>query len=149
MPNLPIRSLAAVSVLVASVLATVASAGPPPVHDASDKGAPAVTEKNILASERFWPYRVALTRAWTPPGADKPFEKGHFGVLIRVEPSGDPRIDFGVRGKYAVPIGVTSLAVSSSGLRSSPPAPSSTAVAVLRISVMPAGSGSATRKARL
>ena len=34
-----------------------------PEHHAEDPSAAAVTEQNLLASERFWPYQVAATEA--------------------------------------------------------------------------------------
>lgn len=89
----------------------------PPAHSAADPGAPAVTAKNLLASERSWPYRVALTEPWQPPGAKTTLKRGHVGVLIRVESSGNPRIDFGMRGKYEVPTAKTDLVERSNEIR--------------------------------
>lgn len=80
-----------------------------PVHRAEDADAPVVSEGNLLASERFWPYQTELTRSWQPPGRGQPLAAGTLGVLIRVEASGLARIDFGRDGLYAVPIGETDL----------------------------------------
>ncbi len=91
---------------------------PPPAHVAMDPGAPVVTAKNVLESERFWPYRVFLVSPWQPPGEGvQSLKRGHFGVLIRVEESGNPRIDFGMRGKYEVPIAKTDLLTRANAIR--------------------------------
>jgi len=76
------------------------------VHDAS---APEVTAANLLESERFWPYRVQLREPWPVPGLERPLSTKRAGVLIRVEPSGDPRVDFGAFGKYEIPLEKTDL----------------------------------------
>jgi hypothetical protein len=80
-----------------------------PVHHAEDPAAPAVTESNLLASERFWPYQVALVRPWQAPGRGQPLAPGVLGVLIRVEAGGLARVDFGREGLYEVPVGETDL----------------------------------------
>jgi hypothetical protein len=84
-------------------------ANPLPEYHAQDSKAAVVTEKNLIASERFWPYHVAMTRAWQPPGASQPLPVGIPGVLIRVEASGKARIDFGRDGRHEVPVGDTDL----------------------------------------
>jgi hypothetical protein len=76
---------------------------------AKDAGTTFVTEENLLANERVWPYHVALIAPWQPPGREKPLRTGALGVLIRVEPSGMARIDFGRDGLHEVPIGQTDL----------------------------------------
>ncbi len=80
-----------------------------PVHHAEDPSAPVVTEGSLLASERFWPYQVALARPWQAPGRERPIEPGVLGVLIRVEADGIARVDFGRDGLYEVPIRETDL----------------------------------------
>jgi hypothetical protein len=75
----------------------------------ADAQAAAVTERNLLASERFWPYRVELRRPWRPAGRRQPLLPGAAGVLIRVEASGVARIDFGRDGLYEVPVRATDL----------------------------------------
>lgn len=80
-----------------------------PLHRAEDPGAAPVTRESLLASERFWPYQVALTRPWQAPGREQPIDAGSLGVLIRVEANGRARIDFGREGLYEVPIGETDL----------------------------------------
>jgi hypothetical protein len=80
-----------------------------PLHQAEDPGAPVVTEGNLLASERFWPYRVALVRPWSVPGREQPIDPGTLGVLIRVEAGGVARLDFGRDGLHEVPIAETDL----------------------------------------
>lgn len=82
---------------------------------ARTRGEEIVTEHDLLANERFWPYRVALTAPW--PGAGGEIPPGTTGVLIRVEPSGQPRIDFGSRGKYEIPVRATDLVERANRIR--------------------------------
>jgi hypothetical protein len=83
----------------------------------ADVNAAPVTERNLLASERFWPYHVALTRPWRPAGRAEPLVPGIAGVLIRVENGGNARIDFGRDGLYEVPIEVTDLLENANRIR--------------------------------
>jgi len=76
-----------------------------------------VTEQNLLSSERFWPYRVGLTRPWPRVGGSKALTPGLRGVLIRVEASGSARIDFGRDGRYEVPVGATDLVERANQIR--------------------------------
>lgn len=85
---------------------------PAPRSDAQD-----VTEQNLLASEQFWPYRVRLTEAYPVSGRDEPLPVGLTGVLIRVEPSGSPRIDFGGLGKYEIFVRATDLLARANEIR--------------------------------
>jgi hypothetical protein len=80
---------------------------------ADDPAAVAVTEENLLSQERFWPYRVALTAPW-PQGR---LPAGMTGVLIRIEESGLPRIDFGRDGKHEVPVARTDLIERANRIR--------------------------------
>jgi hypothetical protein len=80
-----------------------------PEYHAGDAGAAVVTGQNLLASERFWPYQVALNRPWRPAGGGATLPSGLLGVLIRVEASGSARIDFGRDGRYEVPVDATDL----------------------------------------
>lgn len=82
-----------------------------PEYHAQDPRAPAVTERNLLASERFWPYQTALTKPW------KSLPVGSVGVLIRVEPGDEARVDFGRDGLFALPIGTTDLVERSNAIR--------------------------------
>jgi hypothetical protein len=95
----------------------VAPRGELPAFDAKDPKAPAVTAKNLLASERFWPYYVSLVEAWQPPGEKPKLPKGARGVLTRVESSGSPLIDFGRDGQYAVPLARTDLVAQANRVR--------------------------------
>jgi hypothetical protein len=88
-----------------------------PEHLAADAGAPVVTSENILASERFWPYQVALLRPWKPAGRDAPLGPGLPGVLVRVETSTRARIDFGRDGVHEVPLGETDLVERANRVR--------------------------------
>jgi hypothetical protein len=78
---------------------------------------PDLTAASLLDSERFWPYRVTLTRAWQPEGRQAPLAAGTPGVLIRVEPRGVARVDFSADGKHPVPIGATDLVESANQIR--------------------------------
>jgi hypothetical protein len=89
-----------------------------PEHHVEDSSAAAVTRANLLASERFWPYRVALSRAWQPPGPEQALPSGATGVLIRVEEDGKhARIDFGRDGIHEVPVDQTDLVESANRVR--------------------------------
>ena len=88
-----------------------------PEYHAQDAQAAVVTERNLLASERFWPYQVALTEAWQPVGREQPLGTDSPGVLIRVEASGVARIDFGRDGLYEVPVGKTDLVKGANRIR--------------------------------
>jgi hypothetical protein len=68
-----------------------------------------VTAEDLLARERFWPYQVELVEAWAPAGSAA-LPAGSTGVLVRVEPSGRARIDFGRDGLHEVPAALTDLA---------------------------------------
>jgi hypothetical protein len=88
-----------------------------PAHDVADANAAPVTGRNLLASERFWPYQVALTRPWQPAGRAEPLVPGIAGVLIRVENGGNARIDFGRDGLFEVPIEATDLLANANRIR--------------------------------
>jgi hypothetical protein len=88
-----------------------------PEYHAEDPAAAVVTEENLLASERFWPYQVALIRPWQPVGRPQPLRPGVAGVLIRIEASGPARIDFGRDGLYEVPVGETDLVERANRIR--------------------------------
>jgi len=85
-------------------------------YRAADSSAPAVTEKNLIASERFWPYHVALERPW-PVSGGRELPAGWQGVLIRVEPGGVARIDFGSDGLIELPVGATDLVQRAERIR--------------------------------
>jgi len=88
-------------------------AGAGPSHDASEPSAPAVTESNLLESEKFWPYRVAITKR----DLSSRLEPGNEGVLIRVEDGDRARIDFGRDGVHTVPVAITNLVAESNRVR--------------------------------
>jgi hypothetical protein len=85
-----------------------------PAHEARDPGAAVVTEENLAASERFWPYQVALTGRRGETGR---IPAGVTGVLIRVEAGGLARVDFGRDGLLEVPIGETDLLERANRIR--------------------------------
>jgi hypothetical protein len=109
--------------LVLALAPAAASAVPPrpatpPDYRAADPNAPPVTEANLLASERFWPYRVALTAPFHPPGREKPLPVGLRGILVRVEEPGDVmRVDFTRDGKHRVPVDVTDVVERANQVR--------------------------------
>lgn len=88
-----------------------------PEYSASDPSAAAITAHNLLASERFWPYRVSLTRAWKPAGGGTTLDAQTVGVLIRVEDAGGARIDFGRNGLHEVPVDATDLLARANEIR--------------------------------
>lgn len=120
------RALLAPALLLA-LLPTGLRADPPgaheqggislPLYHAGDASAAPVTEQSLQTNERFWPYQVALTRPWQPPGRDKPLPARTLGVLIRIEPSGAARIDFGRHGVYEVPVAETNLVEEANRVR--------------------------------
>lgn len=82
-----------------------------PEHHAEDPAAAAVTADNLLANDRFWPWRVSLLRPW------KSLRTETTGVLVRVEPEGVARIDFGRDGVHEVPVSGTDLVERANGVR--------------------------------
>lgn len=88
-----------------------------PEHHAEDPSAAAVTEQNLLTSERFWPYQVAATEVLPPVADGQPVQAGNVGVLIRVEASGVARVDFGRDGLHEVPVTKTDLVERANRIR--------------------------------
>jgi hypothetical protein len=86
-------------------------------YHSSDSDAPPITAKNILEYDRLWPYQVALVEDWTPPGAQNPIAKDTLGVLVRVEPDGTARIDFGRAGRQTVPLAATDIVERANRVR--------------------------------
>jgi hypothetical protein len=86
---------------------------PPPERDGP------LTAQTLLAdgNDRYWPRKLKLVDAWRPPGADEPLRAGTRGVLIRVEPGGKARVDFGRSGRHAVPVEATNLVELANQLR--------------------------------
>jgi len=87
------------------------SVGALPPHDASEPAAAAVSEATLFESERFWPYQAELV------AADGALAPGASGVLIRVEPTGLARLDFGRDGLREVPIAKTDLVARANRVR--------------------------------
>ena len=88
-----------------------------PEHHAEDPSAAAVTEQNLLASERFWPYQIAATEVLPPVADRQPVQAGNVGVLIRVEALGVARVDFGRDGLHEVPVARTDLVERANRIR--------------------------------
>lgn len=108
--------------LLALVLAAQGNAAPeqdanPWGYDAADPAAPPVTAATLAAHERFWPYQVELTEPWQPPGRETPLPARTLAVLIRIDPAGAARIDFGRDGVFEVPVAKTDLVKRANDVR--------------------------------
>lgn len=88
-----------------------------PEHHAEEPAAAAVTEQNLLVSERFWPYQLAATEALPPVADGQPVQAGDVGVLIRVEAPGVARVDFGRDGLREIPVAQTDLVERANRIR--------------------------------
>jgi hypothetical protein len=88
-----------------------------PIHRVADRDAAVVTGENLLESERFWPYHVALVEPWRPQGREASLPAGTRGVLIRVGDAGSARVDFGRNGRFDVPVAATDLLESANRIR--------------------------------
>ncbi|HEU4429269.1 MAG TPA: hypothetical protein VFT98_10990 [Myxococcota bacterium] len=88
-------------------------AGSLPAWEVAQPSATVVSEENLLASERFWPYRVAVTKR----DLSSPLAAGSEGVLIRVENGARARIDFGRDGVHTVPVAITNLVDEANKVR--------------------------------
>ncbi|MCI0633039.1 MAG: hypothetical protein L0206_03865 [Actinobacteria bacterium] len=90
-----------------------APANPAPVNPALEP----VTYENLYEREQYWPDHVMLTEPWKPEG----FEGERFGyglgILVRVEPSGDLRIDYARLGQHRVPARVTNVIEQANRIR--------------------------------
>jgi hypothetical protein len=93
------------------------SAAPPLEYLAAGAAAAEITEGNLLASERFWPYQAELTREWTAPDGARRLAPRARGVLIRVEADGFARIDFARSGVQRVPVAATDLVARANRVR--------------------------------
>lgn len=92
--------------------------GDPSQPAASASADSAVTAENLLEGELYWPYRVSLTAPWPEQASqEEALPPGLTGVLIRVEASGLPRIDFGKWGKHEVPVERTDLLARANRIR--------------------------------
>ena len=106
--------------LPASLQAQPTGSGAPgtlPAYQPKDIAAAEITAKNLLASDRFWPYQVAVTQAVPAGEQNKALEAGAVGVLIRVEDDGVARIDFGRDGMHRVPVAKTDLVERANRVR--------------------------------
>jgi hypothetical protein len=106
-----IGSLLVFTVLAAAPIATWADE-----PRGADESQP-IHEGNLLENERDWPYQVALVGDWHPAGRAAPLPAGSRGVLVRVEPAGLARIDFGRNGRHSVPVAVTDLVERANRVR--------------------------------
>jgi hypothetical protein len=109
-------SLIVCAALASGARAQIVSGGNLPEYVAADPDAPVVTQQNLLASERFWPYRVTITQP-VPDVAHGTLKIGTRGVLVRVEEGGVARIDFGRHGQHEVPVGKTDLVERANRIR--------------------------------
>ena len=92
------------------------SANDLPPYVVAEPNAPAVTHASALASEKFWPYQVTLVQSWSAPHGAR-LAQGATGVLIRVEPAGNLRIDFGREGLHTLPLGFTDFLARANDIR--------------------------------
>jgi hypothetical protein len=114
--KLALALLATLSVSELALAEASRSANDLPVHVVADTNAPVVTHANALASERFWPYQVALTQDWAAPSG-KQLGAGLTGVLIRLDSAGNARVDFGRDGLHTLPLGFTDFLARANAVR--------------------------------
>ena len=82
----------------------------PPSYQAADPQAAVVTPGTLLENDRFWPYQVVLTEPLAPRGGSSvALRPGLRGVVVRYQPDGNVRIDFGRDGVVEVPLAKTDL----------------------------------------
>jgi hypothetical protein len=82
-----------------------------------DEATTPVTYENLYRREAYWPYHVEMTAPWKPEGFEGERLGWGIGVLVRVEPEGDLRVDFGRSGKYRVPARVTDVVEQANRIR--------------------------------
>jgi hypothetical protein len=88
-----------------------------PAWRVADADASAVTEANLLASERFWPYQASLSGGVKLPGSTRELPPGTLGVVIRIEPGARVRIDFGRDGLATLPVAATDVVARANAVR--------------------------------
>lgn len=101
--HVPALSLS-LALLTVPVPAQIGSALPN-VYEIADPSAETITPENLLANERFWPYRVAR------------LSDGNQGVLLWTQPDGQARVDFGRDGIHNLPVAHTDLIPRANRLR--------------------------------
>lgn len=127
-PMLRARVLAASLLLV--LMAGPAIAAPDPVgalsrtstpalpeFSAADPSAAVVSDANVMQSERFWPYMVALTEAWRIAAENRTLRVGTEGVVVRVVDRERVRLDLGRDGLVEVPVAATDLIARANAIR--------------------------------
>jgi hypothetical protein len=112
---MPLRRLPLV--LLALLTFALGASRDMPAYVAADPSAPPVTLDNLMANERFWPYQVELRADWQPAGGKPPLRPGATGVLVRVQPGGAARVDFGRDGLHEVPVASTDLVERANQVR--------------------------------
>jgi hypothetical protein len=88
-----------------------------PAFSAADPSASPVTEANLMASERFWPYMVSLVSEWRAGDDGRTLPSGSRGVLKRVDSPERVRVDFGRDGLIEVPVDRTDLIAGANAIR--------------------------------
>lgn len=88
-----------------------------PEYRVTEPAAELVTTLNLIASERFWPYHVTLTRDVDGTREQPALAAGAMGVLIRVNENSLARIDFGRDGLREVSIASTDLVEKANQVR--------------------------------
>jgi hypothetical protein len=88
-----------------------------PAYSVADAAAPEVTEANLLASERLWPYQAALVSPHAEAGSTRAIPAGALGVVIRVEADDRVRLDFGRDGLVTLSARETDLVARANAIR--------------------------------
>ena len=107
------RALIAVPSFLLLALALPASAQLD--YASADPEAPEITSATLYDNDRFWPYQVRLVAPIEANG--RSLASGLQGVLIRVQPGGTARIDFGRDGIADVPLARTNIVSEANAVR--------------------------------
>jgi hypothetical protein len=114
----PLLALTASAALAFAAVSTPGDGGLPATYSVRDPAAPPVTAANVMASERFWPYQVALTEDASVGEPARVLRRGTTGVLLRAEPAGGgARMDFGRDGLWTLPLAQTDLLARANAIR--------------------------------
>jgi hypothetical protein len=114
----PLLALTVAATLVFAAGSTPGDGGLPANYSVRDPAAPPVTAANVMASERFWPYQIALMEDVSVGEPARILRRGATGVLLRAEPAGGgARIDFGRDGLWTLPLAQTDLLAQANAIR--------------------------------
>ncbi|MFH1498034.1 MAG: hypothetical protein ABII82_09445 [Verrucomicrobiota bacterium] len=115
-PSVSLLSLC-LALITLPATAQIGSGGLPDVYAVADPAAEVITADNLLAGERFWPYRVARTTAEGSDQGGNAVPVGLQGVLLWVEPDGRACVDFGRDGIQRIPVVQTDLLPQANRIR--------------------------------